>query len=328
MVSMNILSERPVFAVDGEVFHWGDVVRHARSSGRWDELEALACQGLACEVHFETIEEEGAEEAIEEAAAEFRYERELITAEEMEAWLDARGLTPEEWMGYIRRTVLRQLWADDLDDIAAEHPVGDGQVEEALRIDLLCSGTQRILAEELAVEAAAAAARGEASPAGPPADREGRLAALREQAGRFRQDAMAPETLAREIASNQMEWMRVDCRAIAFAGEGPAREAALCLREDGLEIEEVAGEADVPIREVALYLDQLDPEQHSRFLGAAVDDVIGPMPVDDGFTVYQVVAKVMPSIEDPEIARRAEKGVLTRLLAAEVNRRVRWHADF
>jgi hypothetical protein len=84
----------------------------------------------------------------------------------------------------------------------------------------------------------------------------------------------------------------------------------------------------VPIREVTLYLDQLDPEQHSRFLGAAVDDVIGPMPVDDGFTVYQVVAKVMPSIEDPEIARRAEKGVLARLLAAEVNRRVRWHADF
>ena len=220
MVSMNILSERPVFAVDGEVFHWGDVVRHARSSGRWDELETLACQGLACEAHFETIEEEGAEEAIDEAAAEFRYERELITAEEMEAWLEARGLTPEEWMGYIRRTVLRQLWADDLDDIAAEHPVGDGQVEEALRVDLLCSGTQRILAEELAVEAAAAAARGEASPAEPPADREGRLAALRERAGRFRQDALAPETLAREIASNQMEWMRVDCRAIAFAEEG------------------------------------------------------------------------------------------------------------
>jgi hypothetical protein len=325
---MNILSERPVFAVDGEVFHWGDVVRHARASGRWDELEAESCRGLACEAHFDTIEEEGAEEAIDEAAAEFRYDRELITAEEMEAWLEARGLTPEEWMGYIRRTVLRQLWADDLDDIAAEHPVGDGQVEEALRIDLLCSGTQRILAEELAVEAAAAAARGEASPAEPPADREGRLATLREQAGRFRQDAVAPETLAREVASNQMEWIRVDCRAIAFPEEGAAREAALCLREDGLDIEEVAGEADVPIEDVVLYLDQLDPEQHSRFLGATVGDVIGPVPGNEAFTVYQVVAKVMPSIDDPEIVRRAGERVLARLLAAEVNRRVRWHADF
>jgi hypothetical protein len=125
-----------------------------------------------------------------------------------------------------------------------------------------------------------------------------------------------------------MEWIRVDCQAIGFPEEGPAREAALLLREDGLDIEEVAGEADVPIEDVVFYLDQLDPEQHSRFLGATVDDVIGPVAVDDAFSVYLVVAKVMPSIADPEIVRRAEEGVLARLLAGEVNRRVRWHAAF
>jgi hypothetical protein len=125
-----------------------------------------------------------------------------------------------------------------------------------------------------------------------------------------------------------MEWIRVDCQAIGFPEEGPAREAALLLREDGLEIEEVAGEADVPIEEVVFYLDQLDPEQHSRFLGATVDDVIGPVAVDEAWNVYLVVAKVMPSVQDPEIVRRAEEGVLSRLLAGEVNRRVRWHADF
>ncbi len=326
---MNILSDRPIFAVDGEVFHWGDVVRHAQASGRWDELRAETRQGMACESHFDTIEEDGAEEAIDDAAAEFRYERELITAEEMEAWLEARGLTPEEWMGYIRRTVLRQRWADDLDDIAAEYPVSDEELDAALRIDLLCSGTHRILAEALAVEAAAAAAAAPgAVPPASPADRDALLAALRQRAGHFRRDAVAPETLAREVSSNQMEWIRVDCRAIGFAGEGPAREAALLLREDELDLEEVAGEADVPIEEVVFYLDQLDPEQHSRFLGATVNDVIGPVPVDEVFTVYQVVAKVMPSIEDPEIVRRAEEGVLGRLLTAEVHRRVKWHADF
>jgi len=325
---MNILSDRPVFTVDGEVFHWGDVVRHAQARGRWDELQAEARQGLACESHFDTIEEDGAEEAIDEAAAEFRYERELITAEEMETWLEARGLTPEAWMGSIRRAVLRQLWADDLDDIVAEHPASEEELDEALRIDLLCSGTRRILAEELAVEAAAAAAAPGDDPPRSPADRDALLACLRQRAGRFRQAVTAPETLAREVSSNQMEWIRVDCQAIEFAEDTHAREAALCLTEDGLDFADVAGEADVPIEEVIFYLDQLDPDIRSRFLGATVGDVIGPVAVDEVFTVYQVMAKVMPSIDDPDIQSRAEDRLLARALAAEVNRRVRWHADF
>jgi len=325
---MNILSDRPLFAVDGEVFHWADVVLHAQASGRWEELRAQTRTGLACESHFDTIEEEGAEDAIEEAAAEFRYDRELITADEMEAWLEAHSLTPEEWMGYIRRAVLRQRWTDDLDDILAEHSVGEADLEDALRVDLVCSGANRILAEELAVEAAAAAAAtaSASSPSSPSSPPE-RLAALRDRAVLFRQHAVAPETLAREVSSNQMEWIRVDCQAVTFGEEGPAREAALLLREDELDLAEVAGEADVPIEEVVFYLDELDTEQHSRFLGATVDDVIGPVKSDDAWTVYQVIAKVMPSVDDPEIVRRAGEGILARVLASEVNKRVRWHAD-
>ena len=168
---MNMLTDRPLFAVDGEVFHWGDVVLHAQASGRWEELQSGTREGLACESHFDTIEEDGAEEAIEDAAAEFRYDRELITAEEMEAWLDARSVTPEAWMGYIRRTVLRQRWAHDLADLMTEHPVDAADLEEAMRVDLLCSGTHRILAEELALEAAAAAAVTSPASPSPPPDR-------------------------------------------------------------------------------------------------------------------------------------------------------------
>ena len=284
-------------------------------------------QGLACESHFDTIDEEGAEEAIDDAAAEFRYERKLITAEEMESWLGAGGLTPEEWMGYIRRGVLRQLWSDDLDDILDEHEVSTDEIEAALQVDLLCSGNHRVLAEELALEAAAAAAL--SAPSAPAASsRDDVLADVRARASQFREQALGPETLAREVTSNQMEWIRIDCQAIGFTEEGPAREAALCLREDGLDFEEVAGDADVPVEDAVIYLDQLEGRSRpSRFLGATVGDVIGPVPAEEGFTVYQVVAKVMPSIDDPEIVRRAEHGILARLLAGEVSRRVRWHAD-
>ena len=134
---------------------------------------------------------------------------------------------------------------------------GEADLEDALRIDLLCSGTHRILAEELAVEAAAAAAARflPAFPVFPAFDAWPRSAT---GPGSFASTPWRPRRSRAKSSSNQMEWIRVDCQAIGFAEEGPAREAALLLREDELDIAEVAGEADVPIEEVVLYLDELD----------------------------------------------------------------------
>lgn len=321
---MHIVLDRPVFTVDGEVFHWADVIAHARASGRWEELRLGARDGLACEAQYGDVEEEGVDEAIDEAAAEFRYDRELVTAEEMEAWLADTGISAEEWMGHIRRGVLRTRWADQLEEIRAEYPVTEAEIEEALRIDLACSGIGKALADEFALEAAAAAAMG---PPGPLIEHDAMLSDLRERASDFRRRAVTPETIAREIAGNQVHWIRVDCRSISFDDEGHVREAAFCLREDGVDIDELAEDAGVEVHDEVFYLDDLAEDLHSRFLGAAAGDIIGPVQDGEMHTLYQVAEKVMPSPDDAELVRRAEERIVARALASEVSRRVRWHAD-
>ena len=321
---MHITLDRPVFAVDGEVYHWADVIAHAQATGRWEELRQAARDALACEAQHGEVEEEGVDDAIEEAAAEFRYDRELVTADEMEAWLAHSGISAEEWMGHIRRTVLPVRWAGQLEDLRAEYPVTEAAIEEALRIDLACSGLGKALADEFALEAAAAAALG---PAGPLLDRDAMLSDLRERASDFRRRVITPDAIAREIASNQVHWIRIDCRSIGFDDAGHVREAALCLREDGVEMDELAEDAGVEVQEEVFYLDDLGEDLHSRLLGAAEGDVIGPVEADGIYTLYQVAGKSMPTANDPELVRRAERIIVSRALAAEVGRRVRWHAD-
>ena len=193
---------------------------------------------------------------------------------------------PEEWMGYIRRTVLRQRWADDLADIVAEHPVDDCRARGGPpdRPALLRHpshprrGTRR-------------RGRGARRPPSPPRAPAPRPTATRPRGPSRPGRALPPSTpwrprrIAREVASNQMEWIRVDCQAIGFPEEGPAREAALCLREDELDIEEVAGEADVPIEEVVVLPRPARPASSiPAFSAPTVDDVIGPVPVDEAYT--------------------------------------------
>jgi hypothetical protein len=154
----------------------------------------------------------------------------------------------------------------------ARHQPSSEDVDAALAADEVGHDTHGSLAESLAAVAAAAAAAGGAAPG------EDRHGALRDAAERFRTAALTGEALRREIASHQMEWVRIDCRALEFPEPAEAREAALCLREDGLPLEEVAGSAHVPVAALSFYLDEIDGEERSRFLASHAGNVVGLIP--------------------------------------------------
>jgi hypothetical protein len=320
---MTQLPEGPVFAVDGEVFQWQDVFAHARASGGWADLERAARAGVASGLHADASpeEEERLEALVDKAGDEFRYERDLLTADEMEAWLAERGLTARTWLESVRRRILRELWADQLDELVARYQPASDDVDAALAADMVCGDTHGTLAESLAAVAAAAAAAGGAAPG------EDRHQALREAAERFRAAALTAEALRREIASHQMEWVRIDCRALEFSEPTEAREAALCLREDGLPLEEVAQSAHVPVGALSFYLDEIDGEERSRFLASHAGNVVGPIPVDEVHILYHVDAKVMPSADDPAVLARARRLITARAETLEVQQRVQWLAD-
>lgn len=314
----------PAFSLGDDIYTWQDVVAHARATGDWASLELAAREGVACEALADSGEVEEPDAEIEHAAEEFRYERDLVTAAEMEEWLAERGLSAAQWMGAMRRMVLRELWAEDLEAIVAEQDPDDEPVAEALEADIRASGTDRVLSERMAADVAAAAARREAAGGHEPSSRD--LARLMEEARSWREAIVTDEAIERVITAAHLDWIRVECRALAFEDEAEAREGAFCLREDGLALDELAADAHVETEDVEFYVGDIAPERRAPFLSAQVGEVIGPVPLQGAHAIYQVTGKVMPSVDDEALITRARNAIVERAITTEVTNRIRWHA--
>jgi hypothetical protein len=337
---MSDLSTGQLFAVEGQTFGWRDVVLFAHVAGRWSAVVREVSEGLACADYADTLEDPALEESVDAAAAEFRYDRDLITAEETEDWLSARGVTPADWLASIRRSELRQRFADRLEALRAAHPPKRAAVEQALLVDLLCTDLGQDLAEFSAERIAAAvavgvplqapSARGDPGRLPPGVDPEHArtLRPLFEQVGegvrRFQESSLSAEALQRAVEGHRMDWVRLECRSVAFSDATQAREAAMCLREDGQNLDQVAAEARLEPRDAGFFVDEVEQTLQPVFLSARPGDILGPIELDGAQTLYQVISKTMPTESDPAVRSRAAEWLLTRALAEEARRRVTW----
>lgn len=105
-------------------------------------------------------------EEVHAEAAACRFTRNLISAEETEAWLKQRHLTIEAWLAYIRQSLLRQRWAVQLADILSQYPVTDAEVARYVVSEGICSGHFAGFAQKLAARPAIYETVGEASASG------------------------------------------------------------------------------------------------------------------------------------------------------------------
>ena len=103
----------------------------------WKDLLRL----VAAERKADAEELEADDDAIDSAAEQFRYQRDLITAEETEQWLVERGLTLSDFSAYF----VRHYWGNHWGEVAAD-PVDYFSAPDDLR-DLLTS--ELILSGEL-----------------------------------------------------------------------------------------------------------------------------------------------------------------------------------
>jgi hypothetical protein len=336
---MNQGFSEPLFRAGGQTFDWRDVILCAHLEGRWEPaLEAIA-EGLAGLAATDADEDADLEEAVDSAAAEFRYERELITAEETEAWLAARGVTVADWLASVRRGVLRER-LEGLGERRQAFPPSRKALERAVMVDLRCTSLGQELAESCASQVAGALAVGLPSAADPPADpvdslpagldpqhaaaRRPLFEAVRHAVQRYHTSILRDDTLRRAIQGHQVEWVRMECRTVTFAEEPQAREAALCLREDGQDLATVAAEAGLEPEVEGFFIEELTPELQPLFLSARPGDVVGPVPLDQGQALYLVAAKTIPALTDPEVRARAAAWVSARALAGESASRIEW----
>jgi hypothetical protein len=346
-----------VFSVGKAEYSWEDVVLAAELWGGWARLRDRAREGESCLRKLEEDEASLAATEIESAANEFRYARDLVSAEEMEDWLARWGLTAENWMDYVRWSLLRQKWSAELADLVSEQSPSNEEVEDRIQTEAVCSGELRRLAYALAGRAALAAREAKEEPGNPGSEEDeaailGQFPARLREAGlpgipfetcrakmeslarlelsfrRVRDRALTPDAVKAQIRSGQTEWTRLDCQCVSFPDEEAAREAALCVREDGRTLDEVAGDANREMRREEIYIEESDPDVRDLFLGARKGELLGPVKSGEDSLLYLVLDKVLPSEDDEGVISRAKETVVERLVEREIDNRVKWQWPF
>ena len=326
---MKSLLGQLVFSVGCQQYYWDDVILSARLWGDWADLEKELCGGIACLKRLDDVDEEIDPEELESAANDFRYERDLVTAEEAEAWLNHWNLSADAWMEYIQRFLLRRKWADQLAEIVARYPVRKKEIRSRLHAEAVCSGHLGRFARALAARASAYAKAVEAGWIGEESngvEATDRIRLLEASYQRFCDHVVDAQGIKHQVKSHRLDWIRFDCRYVLFSQEQIAREAALCVRDDGMQLAEVAANASIALHHAAVYLDEVEPSLRDRFLSAEKGALIGPLDWDHAFGLFLIEDKIIPTVEAPEIKQRAQETLLQSAVTREIDNRVKWHA--
>lgn len=302
---------RPVFTAEGALYTWADVADLARRDGTWERLRGDVRDGLAAARRGQAPDPA----AVKQAAADFRYRRRLISGEETEAWLRARGVTVAEWTGYIGRAVLRAGSTGRAGSAAP--PPADAEVDAHLWAEGRCSGLLDEAARSLAARVAAHARLAGARP-----ERDEDVDTALD---RLRAAVVTDDAVRALVASRHLDWPAVDAEEARFATEHAAREAVLSVRDDGVAFADVCAWAGVPLDRRRRLLEDADPAVRPLLLGAREGDVVGPVAVEGGFLVARVAAKDAASADDPAVRQRAADAVLAAAAQREVQQRVQWH---
>lgn len=298
----------PVFTAGERCFTWSDVIDAAQARGDWAQLQREERGLLARDRQSAATDSQPSDDEIRAAAVAFRYRRRLLSGDELNAWLQAAGITLSEWTTEMRRSVLEPASADV--------PVNDTELERDTWVHAVCSGALGEYANRFAEEVAVHLGEQQAVDD---------LAGLSAGWERFCRDRSHDSALTAEIESNKMNWTRTDLHRLIHDDEMVVREAALCVRMDGRTLAEVSVDAGAALEETSTALDDAEPALRSRLIAARDGDLIGPLRIGEHYELALVVRRIAPRLDDDAIRTRARKTVVERALAAEVSRQVNWH---
>ena len=316
-----------------------DVIDAGLWRGDLDEPWRLFALRLEAEKRADEQELDLDDDELDSAAEAFRYQRDLITAEETEQWLSARGLSLDDFSDYFARVYWGQQLADevtapewsyvntaaDLRSLFASELILSGdldwlttrlvwrlaakQAETNLRADAIAAQRQEFLDRHELDEADVAAWLNNLG-----RDAEW-LTEMETMEAAYRQrcdGVLLPQALKHELGSLRLPLTRFEVEVIEVESHDAAQEALFCVSEDGMSMEEVATEGRYPLREVNFLLEDLSPELQQLFMSVSAGELLDPIPHGDGFEVCRVIKKIEPDAEDAAVKQRVEQRLLDR----------------
>ena len=325
-------------AIDATIFRgelevkWKEFLDEVEAEKRADELDL--------DLH---------ESAISDAAEAFRYEYDLITAEETEAWLANRGLTVDDFADYFTRQYSASTLHEEIVPDEVEYHSASPELRELFLAELILSGELDRLTTAFMWRLAAHCAeknlhpdaiavaeqkffdRHEIEPAqlAEWLEKLGRdsewfnLMLVIDAAYRTRRDRLlVPQARQHELAALRLSLTRFETEIIELESRDAAKEAFFCVREDGMSMEEVATEGRCPYRRADFVLEDISLEAQQKFLCVSPGQVLKPIERGDGFELCRIEKKIEPRLEDPRVKSRIDQRLLDRHFSELVSKYV------
>ncbi len=307
------------FSLGPREFTLDDVLAAAVCLGEWEQFRAawLARQAAAQAAEAAGLVPE--EAAIEEALEGFRYARDLVAGDECEAWLAARGLVFADLVDSVTRRLQAGL-VEEMEDLE-RHSIAEGR----LRIDALLSDEFGGWARRFARGLAAAVELGEELRPEDPVP--GLWPALARAQARVTAAVLTPEARQRELAAQRLGLMRLHLDVAEFDSEPAAREALLCVREDGVTLAAVGEGNGLPCQTMERFLGELSPEWLTALQSARTGDVVLQRPDDGNWVVVAVKGRREPSLEDSAVVARVDAALTERSFRELESRHIRWRIN-
>ncbi len=336
-----------VCACGGKEYKARDAIDAALFRGQlhpaWKEF---LCR-VKAEKRAEELELELDDDAINEAAESFRYQHDLITAEETEQWLGARGLTLDDFSDYLARQYWHSAVDEDIEPEDVDFTSAPPELRELFTLELILSGELSRLTTQLMWRLAALAAGPNEDAEAIAAERQrffdrnkisaAKLSDWRNRIGRDEQwfdemlaaeaaycqrcDALLdPQVRKKEMAMLRIPLTRLEAEVIELESPDAAREALFCIREDGMSMEEVAAEGRYPYRRIVFLQEDVPSELQQKFLSVAVGDVLEPLARSDGFELYRITKKWEPQLDDPSVQQRIDQRLVERHFSELTNK--------
>jgi hypothetical protein len=118
--------------------------------------------------------------------------------------------------------------------------------------------------------------------------------------------------------------MRIDFETLDVESLDAVRELAMCVREDGRSMAEVASDERYPYERNQVVFEDLPTELQQKVLFAAPGDVLAPLPHEGGFFVHRLIARSEPDLADDDIRERVERQVLATHFSSLTAASIRW----
>jgi hypothetical protein len=326
--------------VGGRELTGRDLLAAGVVSGHWQRVERDLAQGLALVAARRPIAVD-----VRHEVEEFRLARKLLSAEDMRAWLVARGLRMSAVNGVAERVVARRLGGH-------AEPAPAAEIEAALASEAICTGAisqlgwwlaDRILSaasRELTVEPIplkdmriqrlvfdeATTVAGATIPESG-SERGQRLAwisALDEAHRAWEEGVTGTEEVARVMREHELDWSRLELDELRLEFPSAAAEAARQLAE-GRGADQVAAVSGASLIRRRVVLADAPPELARALAGAVAGDVVGPWRDGEDHVVGAVRDRARPEIGDAEVLARARAELLADAASRLRAGKVRWY---